>query len=166
MTVVHAIPAWETSSSPRSYTTVAHLSGLRSSVSSYSVNVDVVSFEAGSGQLFVLVRLGSSPVESISISYIIFSTAAPFGYSNFDSMSGSTATYQFVGLNQLSASSSEYHGVGLVSQAAKQGQLSCIGSNCPAKCLTAQSCQSARGQIWGGNCLLCGPSQMMSNGGC
>lgn len=166
MTVVNAIPAWQTSSSPQSYTSMACLSGLRSSVRNYSVNVDSVTFEASSGQLLVLVRLGSSPIESVSISYIIFSTAAPFGYSSLDSMSGSTATYQFLGLNQLTASSSGYNGVGLTSQAATQGQLTCIGSNCPANCLTTQSCQSANGQIWDGNCLLCGSSQIMNNGSC
>lgn len=124
-----------------------------------------MSLEGGSGQLFVQLQLGSSAVESVSISYIVFASSAPFAYSAFDSMSSSTATYQLVGLTQL-GSSTAYSGSGWVSQAATQGQLSCMGSNCPAKCLTPQGCYAARGQIWGGNCVMCGVGQVMSNGGC
>lgn len=82
-------------------------------------------------------------------------------------MSGSSATYQFIGISQLSnAASTSYTGSGFASQASTQGQLSCIGSNCPGQCLSAQNCLAYNGQISGANCLLCGYGQIAANGGC
>lgn len=140
---------------------------MRTTANSYTTALGSINFDSRSGELIIQVNLNSSPsIESISISYIIFKNSAPFAYSSFDSIIVSSATYQFIGISQLSSSSASYRGSGFVSQAATQGQLSCIGSNCPSECVTSQYCIAYRGQISGANCLLCGQGQVAVNGGC
>jgi hypothetical protein len=119
--------------------------------------VGALNFDSVSGLLINQLTLDSTPpIESITISYIIFKTSAPFGFSSFNVMTGSSATYQFIGIGQLTDANTIYAGSALISQAPTQGQLNCIGSNCPSQCLTGQNCMNFNGQVIDQACFLCG----------
>jgi hypothetical protein len=166
ISIPYTLSGW--TASQQAFTAVAQISGLRTTATIYTIILGSVSFNAANGQLIAQLNLNSTPpIESISITYIVFQNSAPFGFSSFNAMVGSSATYQFIGITQLNSSAgSSYAGSGFISQAATQGQLSCIGGNCPGLCITSQNCLAYSGQISGANCLLCGQGQIAANGGC
>lgn len=146
ISLTHNLPNWQ--SPQESFTPIAQLSGLRTTANHYALTVGAIAFDSLSGQLVVQLNLNSSvPIESISISYIIFAQSAPFAFSNFNVLTGSSATYQFVGIMQVNNGNSIYSGYGFNSQAATQAQVNCVGGNCPAQCISPIDCQRSNGLI-------------------
>lgn len=133
---------------------------------SFAVSLTGVNFNPLTGTISTTISLSSTPfVESIVITYIIFEKLSPISFSSFSVNSGSTAPYQFIGIDQILSGTTILAGYGFNSGVNQTG-VSCIGGGCPATCITIQICQSLSGTVNGDTCLICGPGQVAFNGQC
>jgi hypothetical protein len=158
------LPNWASSSG--SFTAITLISGIRTYSNSYSTKISSTHFNSINGGLIIGLTLGSSAIEGISITYIIFSNNAPFSYLSSDLLSPPTTTYQITGISQINNGNSIYEGSGFISKAITSNNMKCIGSNCPSQCVTAQTCTTSNGQISDDNCYMCGNGQIFMNGNC
>lgn len=157
----YALPGWSSSSS--SYTVVAEIAGVRTYASSLVVALTTVSFQ--SGVITFQASLSSSPpIEELLITYIVFSTSSPIQFSSININSGSTLPYQFYGMDRVESGYSAIVAYGFSS--ATQSGVTCVGSTCPASCITSQMCLSYSGTLSGTTCYLCANGQVVSNGAC
>ena len=103
-------------------------------------------------------------IETVVITYIIADKSSSVSYSPFNVASGSTATYQFFGIDQIQSGSSIIAGNGFTSNSSNG--LTCVGSGCPTSCLTSQVCITYFGVLTATNCFICAAGQIVSNGKC
>lgn len=75
---------------------------------------------------------------------------------------GSSAPYQFIGLDGIQNLSPLYGGSAFTSS----NLLSCIGSLCTSSCISSTTCTSQNGVVSGSLCILCGPNQRYLNNQC
>lgn len=106
-------------------------------------------------------------MEVVYITYLIVKTGAALTFSSFVPSTGSSASYQFVGIDQLTSSGAILAGVALsLSSSGSTTGFQCAGSGCPSVCVSYSTCTSSGGQVIGSSCLICGPGQTISNGNC
>jgi len=127
-----------------------------------------VSINAVTGTITTSISLSSTPyIESIIITYIIIEKTSPISFTPFSVNSGSSAPYQFIGIDQLVGGSATLSGYGFSSSSSANG-ITCIGAGCPANCISLALCQGYAGTLNanGTSCLICGSGQNQINGQC
>lgn len=90
--------------------------------------------------------------------------ASPIQFTPFNINTGSNLPYQFLGMDRVQSGSALIVGYGF-SSAAQVG-LTCVGSRCPASCLTSQACIANGGTLTSTTCFLCASGEIVSNGQC
>lgn len=144
------------------------MAGVKTAASNFVISLVAVSLNAVTGTLTTSISLSSNPfIESIVITYIIFEKTSPITFSPFAVISGSSAPYQFIGIDQIASGSTTLSGYGFSTATSGNG-ISCVGAGCPANCVTLQVCQAYSGTLNSNatSCLICGAGQTALNGQC
>ena len=132
------------------------ISGLKTADNSFNINLSDNKFN--NGKISVKLTTDASPaVELVYITYVIFEETAPFNLITYNpSLGVISGDYIFEGVNQINGNSIITFGYGFNSSLATNSNLNCIGSLCPASCITQYVCSAKNGVILQKNCYLCG----------
>ena len=161
-----AVTGW--TAAQKSFYVVVELAGVKTVASNFVISLTAVSFNAVTGTITTSISLSSTPyIESIIITYILIDKTSSITYTPFSVISGSSAPYQFIGIDQLAGGSATLAGNGFSSSSSSSG-VTCVGAGCPATCISVALCQGYSGTLNanGTSCLICGSGQNQINGQC
>jgi hypothetical protein len=165
LTAAYAIPGW--TSQATQFRVVVEISGIRVAASPFRATLDSVAFSQQSGLISVSMTLVSSPlIESLLISYIVWSSSSPFTQTVYSVGQTVSFPYLFVGLDTVSNSGMVLSGNGFSSANSNVQGVTCVGSRCGTSCVTVQTCTSNSGQVLNNVCYLCATGEVISNGQC
>jgi len=123
-----------------------------------------------SGVIQVSLTASSTPaIENIFITYILLQSNSPVQLSTFNINSGSSATYQFIGIDQFNNGNTVLSGSSFIiqtSSSTSSSSVACVGPNCPIQCISFQNCIGYGGQLTSTTCYLCNQGQTVVNGNC
>jgi hypothetical protein len=141
---------------------------VKTAATNFIISLGAVSFNAVTGTLTTTISLSSTPfIESIVITYIILDQTSTITLSPFSVIAGSSAAYQFIGIDQIASGSTTLSGYAFSTSTSGNG-ITCVGAGCPANCISLQICQAFSGTLNSNatSCLICGFGVTASNGQC
>ncbi len=141
---------------------------MKTAATNFIISLGAVSFNAVTGTLTTTISLSSTPfIESIVITYIILDQTSTITLSPFSVIAGSSAAYQFIGIDQIASGSTTLSGYAFSTSTSGNG-ITCVGAGCPANCISLQICQAFSGTLNSNatSCLICGFGVTASNGQC
>ena len=147
----YVIPNWKRQVD--SHTVIVELAGVKTKATKLEVMLLSVSFSEVSGQITTSMKMTASPaIESIVLTYIVFSDKSKVAFATFNVIRGSNLPYQMIGMDVVKDGSAVMIGNGFTSDTPVG--ITCVGKKCSTRCILASACRKNKGSISGNKCYL------------